>query len=170
MVAHQSAVQAGHPIDVLGDETDVMGHHDDGHAPVQLLQQIKDIGLDPHVDIGSGFIQDQNTRFAGKGPCHQHPLQLTAGKGRELPATQAHNLRLLHGAPGDLPIDPQITAQQPTFPQPPHQHRILHTDREVPPECRILGDITQRFSAPGGRTSKHFDPPCHRGEQPQYQF
>jgi len=59
LVAYQGTVQTGHSVYIAGDEANIMGNYYYGHTLVQLFQQIENIRLNPHVDIGRGFIENQ---------------------------------------------------------------------------------------------------------------
>ena len=47
-VADEGAVDAGYPVNVLRNKTDVVGHHDDGNVLIQPLEQVEDIFFNFH--------------------------------------------------------------------------------------------------------------------------
>ena len=66
----------------LGNNAQVVGDHNDGHAQLSLegLHQLQDLGLDGHVQSGGGLVGDQNVRLAGQGHGDHDSLAHTAGK------------------------------------------------------------------------------------------
>ena len=49
----------------------------------EFLHQDRKIIFGSHIYVGGGLIQEQDLWFAGQGPCYEHPLPLSAGKGRK---------------------------------------------------------------------------------------
>jgi hypothetical protein len=70
------AIGQGHGLDL------VVGHVDD-RGPKPLVE-LFDLGahLDPQfgIQVGQGFVKEEDARIAGDGPAHGHPLALPAGE------------------------------------------------------------------------------------------
>ena len=74
-----------HDGDGVGDPADhrqVMGDEQQPHAelPLDVADQVEDLGLDGDVEGGGRFIGDQQGRPAGQGHGDHHPLPLAAGE------------------------------------------------------------------------------------------
>ena len=59
-----------------------MGNQDEGCAFLlpQVLNQVKDLGLDGHIQRRRGLVGDEQLRIAGQGDGNHHPLFHAAGK------------------------------------------------------------------------------------------
>jgi hypothetical protein len=63
-----------HVVGDLGDDADVMGDEDDGHAQLalELLEQVDDLGLGGDVERRGGLVGDQQARVAGESAMRDH--------------------------------------------------------------------------------------------------
>jgi hypothetical protein len=66
----------------LPDHGQVVGDEQVGHAPfaLQVAEQIKDAGLDAHVQRGDRLVQDQHLRLERQRPGDADALALPAGE------------------------------------------------------------------------------------------
>ncbi len=78
----RAGIENGDAIDEAGDQREVVGDPDDGHAELgaQILHQIDDLGLDRHVERGRRLVGDQKLRIAGKADRDHHALAHAARK------------------------------------------------------------------------------------------
>jgi len=56
-------VHAGHGFDVIGDDEQIMAHHQDGHLGVQGFKEFVKVGLTLGVDAGRGFVKEEQAWF-----------------------------------------------------------------------------------------------------------
>ena len=97
----------------MGDE-----QHGDAGLPVQLFQQLQDLGLDGHIQGRGGLIQQQQTGPGHDGRGDHGPLQHAAGELVGVLPVHALRVRQLHRRqglqstappllPGEVRVDPQ---------------------------------------------------------------
>ena len=81
-LAHTAAVHHDDLIAHGGDDAQVVGDHDDGHAQLflQFLHQFQDLRLDGHVQSGGGLVGDEDVGLAGQGHGDHHALPHAAGQ------------------------------------------------------------------------------------------
>ena len=98
---HHDPLSHSHGLDL------VVGHIN--HGRLQLPVELGDFGthLNPHlcVEIGKGFIEEENTRLAHDRAADSHALSLPAGKGLGLAVKvvgDAENLSCIHHAAADF--------------------------------------------------------------------
>jgi hypothetical protein len=77
-VAHERAVQAGDALHVLGYEPDVVRHHDDGHAFIELSEELEDVLFRKHVDVRGRLIEDEQSWVRDQRARHEGTLQLAS--------------------------------------------------------------------------------------------
>ncbi len=71
-----------HAVGETGDDTEVMGDHDDGGAGDLLggLEHLQDLGLDGHIQGGGGLVGDDDLGVVGDGHGDHRALAHTAGE------------------------------------------------------------------------------------------
>ena len=56
-VAHQRPIQARHPVNEAGNETNIMRYDHNGHSHIELLKKVEDLRLNSGINIRCRFIQ-----------------------------------------------------------------------------------------------------------------
>jgi hypothetical protein len=71
-----------HVVGDLGDHPEIMGDHDDRRAelPLQVADQVEDLGLHGDVERGGRLVGDQQLGVAGQGHRDHGPLPHAAGE------------------------------------------------------------------------------------------
>ena len=96
----------------LGDDAQVVGDHDDGHAELllELLHELEDLGLDGDVEGRGGLVGDQDVGLAGERHGDHDALAHAAGVlvrillHALLGVVDAHEAQHLDGAVPRLPL------------------------------------------------------------------
>ena len=60
----------------MGNQVEVMGDHDDTHPFAQFFEGFEQSGFDGEINIGGGFVEQEQFGFAGEGPGDEHALAL----------------------------------------------------------------------------------------------
>ena len=119
-LGHPSPVHDEHPLGQPGDDAQVVGDPDHGHADFipQPLEQLDDLRLDGDVERGRRLIGDDDLGRAGDGDGDHHALAHATGElERIVPITQlwvgdAHlGQQLERPFDGLLPGHPQVPGQ-----------------------------------------------------------
>ncbi len=76
-------IDAEDPAHHLRDKAEVMGDGKYGDPVCQLLEDLEKLEMGSRVDIGGGFIKEQDLGLADQGPGNENALALTAGQAVE---------------------------------------------------------------------------------------
>lgn len=82
-VVVQRLVDAGDGLYLLQHGADVVADEDDGALLVDFRQQLVETGLETLVDVGTGFVEDDNFGVGDNGTPQQGTLQLSAAQGTD---------------------------------------------------------------------------------------
>jgi len=64
----ESPIEARDPLEMRGNEADVMADNDDGELFIQGMEEVRQILFDIGINSCRGFIQKQQFGFSGEGP------------------------------------------------------------------------------------------------------
>ena len=73
-------VEAEDALDFAGDGEDIVGDEHDGHALAEFSEGFVEGGLDALVDIGGGFVEEEELGFGDEGAGDEDALALAAGE------------------------------------------------------------------------------------------
>lgn len=73
-------VEAEDALDAAGDGEDIVGDEHDGHAFLELTEGLVEGGLVALVDIGGGFVEEEEFGFGDEGAGDEDALALAAGE------------------------------------------------------------------------------------------
>ena len=116
-----------------------MSYGDDSEPlhSVQVPYQIEKINLMFDIEMGRGFIEKNNLRPLGKGPCDENPLHFASGKLAERPPCQRKNVRHLHRPFNYGQVLFPLKSQFPQMGRPSHHYNLMNDKGEKGRE--ILG-------------------------------
>ncbi len=166
----ETVVHACHPLDIAGDEADVVGNDEDRHRFVELAKQLEDALLRMGIDARRRFVEEEDLRLAGQRPRDQDALEFPTGEiaDRFLPKMEhLEAFERLEGHPAVLRSEPSPGRGSP---QSSHEDRPLHGDRKVPRKGGELRNIAEETGSRRRRGPEDRDSPLPRFEEPEDQL
>ena len=79
-VTGQSAIEAGHPLEMAGDKRNIVADHHDGQRFIEAMQQIRQALLHVCIHARRRFVEEQHTRFVYYRATQRQTLLLSPGK------------------------------------------------------------------------------------------
>ena len=77
-VVVEVAVDAGNGLHIRGDDSQVVGHHDDGQPFVEFFQNFVEFGFETSIHEVCRLVEDEQYRVAHQGTAEEDPLGLAA--------------------------------------------------------------------------------------------
>jgi hypothetical protein len=102
-VVVEPPVDAGDVTVGLGIGGRVVGHHQDGHPPLEFGEQVQQIRLGRNVHGSRRFVEEKGDRIGDQGAGDQDPLELAAGKMVDVLMPLGVEAEFLEDRPGLLP-------------------------------------------------------------------
>ncbi|KAF0189924.1 MAG: hypothetical protein FD168_222 [Desulfobulbaceae bacterium] len=162
-------IDAENPAHHLRDKAEVMGDGEHGDPVGQLFEDLEKLEMGGRVDIGGGFIEEQDLRFTDQGPGNENALALTAGQAVEGAIGQIIHRQFGHGLMGDAPvfgaIPPQAHGAGPS-----HEHHIHDRYRKGGVVLKMLGHVADLGPRQVRGGPQYPDGAALGGEQSQDQF
>ena len=93
----QMVVHAGDVLHVVEHLGDVVAHDDDGALLVDLLQHLVHLFLESSVDVGVGFVEDDNVWLGDDGTSEEHTLELSTAQSTDMTVFQVGELHTVEG-------------------------------------------------------------------------
>lgn len=98
--------QSQQPVGVLASLVEVVQNHHDGQLarPLQVREQFHQFRLVSHVQVGGGFVQQDDARLLGQDHRDPCPLPFASGERADVTALQVRDAGRLHGPPDNFAV------------------------------------------------------------------
>ena len=144
IVIMQMMVYAGDVLHVVEHFGYIVAHDDDGALLVNLLQHLVHLLLEPAVDVGVRFIEDDHIGFRYDGACQEHSLQLSAAQGSDVAVFEFHQLHAFQGVEHLLVLCLAVFGKEALGLAEAGEHYFVYGDGELLVELIVLWEIAHR--------------------------
>ena len=117
------AIDTEDPVHQLRYKSEVVRNGEDGHPVGQAFEDLKELDFNTGINIGGGFIQKEDLRFASQGSGNENTLPLTAGHAVKRARCQNINGKFCHGLESDSPVFGAVASESDRT-GPSHKHHI----------------------------------------------